>query len=166
MTEKRTWILVAGALALTAGCGNSDKGKNDTGIKPEQSVTLPEGGPQADKKITPTTDGPATGGWGDKCDKTCPGGSFTCVPVMTGTTAGFCTKECPLADEGKQCAGAAGGQFAGCIIPADAAKSKLYCGFICQTKDNTGKVVTFACPSQLTCGDENPPGSGQKVCVP
>jgi hypothetical protein len=169
--RRLTWIFAVVALSL-AGCGGDDKPGSDA------KITLPDKG-KTDGPVTkqdgPVTkqDGPVTqqdtgggsGGWGAKCSQTkaCTDASAPYCAFVTASD-GFCTKECT--NKLQQCPGTVAGTYAACILPEPAPGTKSFCGFICQAKDSTGKLTSFPCPSELKCGDENPPGSGQKVCMP
>ena len=71
---------------------------------------------------------------------------------------GFCTKACN--NPGGLCGGGPAGSLAHCVL-ASADGSQLFCAFHC-TLDS----FPYRCPSEMTCGDETPPGSGQRPCVP
>lgn len=112
------------------------------------------------------TGGPPVQGFGDACDPaaqptTCPAG-LECKPV-SAPEKGFCTKACT--NPGEACAGAAEGQLAACILGYEGDPA-TYCAFLCELKDSGGATQTFQCPSTLTCGEEDPPNSGQKGCDP
>ena len=171
MTRKLAWIFAVVALGL-AGCGD-DKTGSDAKIK------LPDKGPTTDGPVTkqdgPITkkDGPATtpdtggpiAGLGDKCDQTKPcTAPAQCVVTKQGATAGFCTKECPVADfGGKPCTGGPTGTGFLCVLGDKVpTPTKAFCGFVCEAKDQSGKTYTFPCPTQLTCGAAD--ANGTKLC--
>ena len=167
-------LVAIGALSLVA-CGDDTKPatKKDTG-----GIKLPDGsGPSPDIGTTPNPDkgtvtpGKEAGttpsaGFGAVCSQTTPCADTTmmCALVQQGATTGFCTKECT--NQGQECPGAPTGTHAFCIL-SDQAKTKYYCAFLCAAKDQSGQVASWPCPTGLKCDTaENPPGSGQKACVP
>jgi hypothetical protein len=172
-------LLAVGALALVA-CGDDTKPatKKDTG-----GIKLPDGGtkeggvtPGLEGGVTPGLEGGVTpgkeagttptAGFGSSCSQTkpCADTTMMCAVVQQGATNGFCTKEC--ANQGGECTGAPTGTHAFCIL-SDQTKTKFYCAFLCSAKDQSGQVATWPCPTDLKCDTaENPPGSGQKACVP
>jgi hypothetical protein len=108
--------------------------------------------------------GPAEAGFGDACNpaaSTCKNG-LVCAPASA--TTGFCSKTCT--NQGGLCQGAASGQQAACVYGVQDQNKNvtIYCAFLCSAQ---GGSPTFDCPSALQCAtQDNPPGSGQKMCMP
>jgi hypothetical protein len=175
---KKTYlgVLISGALALVVGCGSSDNGKvtadSKGGIKLDGGGKKDTGGVKLDKGTTVVADKGTTvvadkgttvpsAGFGDKCSETvtCKDTTMVCAVTKQGATEGFCTKSCPTLQD--QCAGAPAGTMSFCGL-TDSASGTNYCVFICAASSQT-----FPCPTQLKCDTaDNPPGSGQKACVP
>jgi hypothetical protein len=111
-----------------------------------------------------TGDGAAKGAWGQPCtvgdDTTCATGLF-CLQGPAGGTVGFCTKTCP-ATSSAQCPGTPPGTAAFCVVTTVDAQGDKGCAFACKEGSQT-----YACPGALTCETtEDPPGSGQYLCLP
>ncbi len=165
----RTIAFVLLALGLVA-CGDDTKPttKKEAGVKlPDGGGTLPDTGtkPNPDTgTITPGKEaGTPSAGFGAICSQTtpCADASMICA-MLQGATSGFCTKECT--NSGQECPGAPTGTKAFCIAQI---QTKTYCAFLCGAKDQSGNPVTWPCPTGLKCDTaENPPGSGQKACIP
>ena len=78
-------------------------------------------------------------------------------------TRGHCSKTCTSGI----CSGAPQGSMALCLLTSSTDKSIKYCAFVCQYKDSSGTLRKTKCPSYQTCSStENPPGSGQRICMP
>jgi hypothetical protein len=92
-------------------------------------------------------------------DATCEDGLF-CLEGPTGT-AGFCSKTCPSTSSAA-CKGAPPGMAAYCVVTGVDEQNDNGCAFVCLLK---GK--TYPCPGSTTCETEDdPPGSGQRMCIP
>jgi hypothetical protein len=64
--------------------------------------------------------------------------------------------------QGASCPGAPPGTAAFCIVTNATSSGEGGCGFVCAAHG-----MTYACPAGLTCQtDEDPPGSGQRLCLP
>ncbi len=104
--------------------------------------------------------GAATAGFGEACDLTSPGCSdgLACIDVANSSAGkGLCTKKCPTL--GGPCDGAPVGTEAGCILSSNGTH---FCAFLCTIPDHT-----FPCPASTTCATaDDPPGSGQRICLP
>ncbi len=143
----------------TDGGGKLDNGKKkDTGGNPpppDQFVPPPPDQfvPKPDLYKPP-------GNFGTKCNAKAPCSSaFQCTTVGATATDGFCTKKCY--NSGSKCTGMLGGTMAYCLL-SNSAKTEYYCAFLCKIG-----TQTWPCPSGLKCDPvENPPGSGQFVCLP
>lgn len=126
--------------------------------QPDLTPPTPDLPPTPDQKIT------ANGTFGSICSATayC-SASYSCVVIGAGASKGFCTKTCPTMTQ--QCTGGPSGTQPYCILK-NSSTSKYYCVFLC--KWGTGSSTsTAACPKDLTCDtSQNPPGSGQYVCIP
>jgi len=154
----------------TANCPKDcPKKTTDGGPKPEGTKPPPDGNnppppdqfvPPPDQFKPPPDTKPPLGGFGAKCNKTFPcSTAYQCVTVGTGTVDGFCTKKCY--NSGGACTGMPTGTGAYCLL-SNSAKTEYYCAFLCKLGTQTWK-----CPSTLKCDPvENPPGSGQYVCLP
>lgn len=98
-------------------------------------------------------------GFGEPCDPdhSCDEGLF-CLPGPSG--GAFCSKTCQRGR--KACDGAPLGTAAYCLVTdVDGAHNKG-CAFVCAVGG-----VSYDCPGQLACAaDEDPPGSGQRLCLP
>lgn len=101
--------------------------------------------------------------FGDICSK-----PADCIPnllciTVGNRTRGHCSKTCTTAI----CPGAPAGSMALCILTSSTDKNTNYCAFVCQYKDSGGTIRKATCPSYQSCSvSEDPPGSGQRVCVP
>lgn len=103
-------------------------------------------------------------GFGDPCplDQSiaCDDGLF-CLAGPNGGTLGFCSKTCPPTSSGA-CDGPPAGTAAYCVVTDANSKGDKGCAFVC-----TAGSSTFPCPGALKCSSaEDPPGSGQKLCLP
>jgi len=74
---------------------------------------------------------------------------------------GFCSKNCEVS--GRICPSAPEGTTAYCIVGEEGTPNGMKaCAFLC-----AGGGGEFACPGTLTCAStEEPPGSGQRLCLP
>ena len=131
-------------------------GTPDTGKPPPPDQFVP---PPDQFKPPPDTK-PQPGNFGAKCNSKLPcSTAFMCVTVGATATDGFCTKKCY--NSGSQCTGMSTGTMAYCLL-SNSAKTEYYCAFLCKLA-----TQTWSCPPTLKCDPlENPPGSGQYVCLP
>jgi len=176
MFKKISLVFIGvGALSLLS-CGDDTKStpKQDKGgvVLPDGSTTSPDIGTTTNPEASTTNPeaGNPTDSFGKKCGQTsgaCADTSMTCVITKQGSTEGFCSKECPVADFGtKPCSGGPTGTMPYCvlgdIVPTP---TKAFCAFICQAKDTgTGQTITAPCPPELKCG--TPDANGNAVCEP
>ena len=142
----------------------------DGGPKPEGTKPPDNGQPPPPDQFVPPPDQykpppppdmkPPLGGFGAKCNTSMPcSTAFQCTTVGATATDGFCTKKCYTS--GSTCTGMPTGTMAYCLL-SNPAKTEYYCAFLCKLS-----IQTWACPATLKCDPvENPPGSGQFVCLP
>lgn len=84
-----------------------------------------------------------------------------CLRGPTGERAGFCTRTCPRTSSGP-CAGAPPGTAAYCLVTNVNAAGDKGRAFVCLVRG-----MTHGCPGELQCAtSEEPPGSGQRLCLP
>src|SRR5262249_43072014 len=102
----------------------------------------------------------AAPGFGQPCgDGDVCGAGLLCLPGPAGGS--FCSKTCPPTSSGAGPAAPAGTVPYSLGTYLDTMGNKG-CAFLCQ-----GAGKTYACPGQLTCETaDDPPGSGQRLCVP
>ncbi|HEX7601450.1 MAG TPA: hypothetical protein VF316_07595 [Polyangiaceae bacterium] len=103
-------------------------------------------------------------GYGEPCtvgdDTTCVDG-FLCLQGPSGGKTGFCTKTCPSTSSAA-CPGTPAGTSAYCVVTDVDAQGDKGCAFVCREG-----AQTYACPGALQCETaEDPPGSGQYLCLP
>lgn len=107
------------------------------------------------------TGGPATAGFGKKCDPSKSGVCATgleCVALASSTSKmGWCTKTCTGSASPKPCAGGPTGTNPYCLL-SDQAKTKYWCAFVCKAGTST-----WPCPTDLKCGT---PTNNQAICEP
>lgn len=145
-----------------------DLGAKDQSLPKEQGVApgKEQGVIPKDQAVTPGKDQSVTpaGGLGARCSSTKPcADPYGCLITKLTATDGFCTKECPLADfGGKPCSGGLPGTGYFCIFgDHPTAPKQAFCGFLCKAKDSSGKITTWPCPPELTCGASS---DGLAVC--
>jgi hypothetical protein len=84
-----------------------------------------------------------------------------CLVGPSGGKTGFCTKTCPKGSSAI-CPGAPEGSTAYCVVTDVNAARDKGCAFLCEVGGQT-----YACPHQLKCATtQEPPGSGQRLCLP
>jgi hypothetical protein len=110
------------------------------------------------------SDAAAPGGFGQPCAVGQPGecaeGLF-CLQGPSGGRTGFCSRTCPRTSSAA-CAGAPPGTAAYCLVTNVNAAGDKGCAFVCLVGG-----MTRACPGELRCAAaEEPPGSGQRLCLP
>jgi hypothetical protein len=137
-----------------AGDAAGNDGPSNDAIAPDASADGPEG----------PADGAAPGNWGEPCtvgnDATCMSGLF-CLQGPAGGTVGFCTKTCP-ATSSAVCPGTPAGMAAYCVVTTVDAQGDKGCAFVCLEPGHT-----WTCPGALKCEtSDDPPGSGQRLCIP
>ena len=155
----------------TGNCPKDCPKKTDGGVQPEGGNPKQDTGtpPPPDQFVPPPPDQfvpppdqykPPAGNFGTKCNTSAPcTAAFQCTTVGATATDGFCTKKCYTS--GSQCTGMLGGTMAYCLL-SNSAKTEYYCAFLCKLG-----TQSWPCPSGLKCDPaENPPGSGQFVCLP
>jgi hypothetical protein len=110
------------------------------------------------------TDAAAPGSFGQPCVVGRSGGcadGLICLQGPAGGRTGFCSRTCPRTSSGA-CAGAPPGTAAFCLVTNVNAAGDKGCAFVCLVRG-----MTHACPGELRCAaDEDPPGSGQRLCLP
>ncbi len=156
--------LVCSSGVCIKSSGTQEQGTYPDGPRPETTTPQPDTTPPTpDLPPTPDQKITATGTFGSSCSakKTC-SGSFLCVILGSASTKGYCTKTC--ATMSKACSGGSSGTKPYCILKDQ--KGKYYCVFLCKWGKGSS-AVKAPCPKDLTCAStENPPGSGQYVCMP
>lgn len=96
----------------------------------------------------------------------CTPGSGICHPTLfclAGPTGerGFCSMTCPATSSGR-CEGTPEGTIAYCVVSNVNAMGDKGCAFLCEVGDET-----YTCPGTQVCQtNEEPPGSGQRLCLP
>ena len=134
-----------------------DGAQNDAAV-PAEPVDASASG-DADAAV----DAGARAAWGASCtvgDDTCAAGLF-CLQGPSGGTVGFCTKTCPKTSS-SACSGAAMGTAAFCLVTDVNPQGDKGCAFVCAVGPRS-----YACPGALKCQTaEDPPGSGQRLCLP
>jgi hypothetical protein len=182
-------LLASGlATALLAACasdttetsaseseGDDDRAKKHVDASADAKVTdasrdakadahVDANAPDASRDGAPADDASAArAAYGFPCtvgdDSTCQDGLF-CLEGPTGST-GFCSKIC-LKTSNAACPGSPAGTAAFCVITDVDTKGDKACAFACLVG---GKA--FKCPGALTCETaDDPPGSGQRMCIP
>jgi hypothetical protein len=154
LSSRMSRALLVAAMWLLSGCSGS--------------TTMPDAG--SDSALA--EDAPAWdagtdaggGGFGDPCmlDEAapCADGSF-CLAGPSGGSVGFCTHTCPRGTSGA-CPGAPEGTTAYCVVTDVNAAGDKGCAFLCEVGG-----TTYTCPGELTCSPtQEPPGSGQRLCLP
>lgn len=99
-------------------------------------------------------------GFGEPCamEDRCADG-LLCLAGPNG--GNFCTKTCPAGSSGA-CPDTPAGTKAYCVVTDATPQGDKGCAFLC-----AGGGRTYPCPGQLRCEDaEDPPGSGQRLCLP
>lgn len=110
------------------------------------------------------TDAGLAGSFGQPCTVgragDCAEGLF-CLQGPSGGRTGFCTRTCPRTSSGP-CSGAPSGTAAFCLVTNVNAAGDKACAFVCLVGG-----MTRSCPGELQCAaSEDPPGSGQRLCLP
>lgn len=98
--------------------------------------------------------------FGDPCrpDDSCAEG-LVCLPGPAGGS--FCTRTCP-AGQSKRCPETPEGTAAYCLVTDVNPAGDKACAFLCAVG---GK--SYECPGELLCAaEDDPPGSGQRLCLP
>ena len=103
-------------------------------------------------------------GFGEACtvgdDATCAAG-LLCLEGPSSGAVGFCTKTCPKTSSAA-CPGAPTGTAAYCLVTDANTNGDKGCAFVCRQG-----TKTYSCPGDLKCQTtEEPPGSGQYLCLP
>jgi hypothetical protein len=123
-----------------------------------------EGAPDAAADAPSEGDAAPRAAYGEPCavgdDATCVAGLF-CLQGPSGGTVGFCTKTCP-ATSSAVCAGTPPGTAAFCVVTGVDPQGDKGCAFVCRELS-----TTYTCPGALKCqSTDDPPGSGQYLCLP
>lgn len=109
-------------------------------------------------------DASSTSLFGQPCtvgaDAACGEGLF-CLQGPSGGKVGFCTRKCPKTSS-QECSDAPAGTAAYCVVTDVDKDGNKGCAFVCAQG-----ASAFACPGKLRCQTtEEPPGSGQRLCLP
>lgn len=156
-------------VVLVAGC-MPDSGGLDSGADPDSGVDagavdagIDAGAIDAGVDAGTPDAGSATP-FGGPCrvspDAGCEAG-LLCLEGPGGGGRGFCTKTCPASSSGA-CAGTPVGAAAYCVVTNVNTAGDKGCAFFCALGS-----ATYVCPGTLICQpQEDPPGSGQKLCLP
>lgn len=160
LNPRRLALLAASFLPLAACFPSAEA--NDAGSSPDagasavdQDAGVPDAGADAGLVALDA-------GFGAPCTMDgvvpCNDGLLCLAPAGN---VGFCSQNCSTL--GRPCAGAPPGTYAYCAVgPAGTPNGKPGCAFLC-----TGGGHTFTCPGETTCAtDDDPPGSGQRLCMP
>lgn len=136
---------------LLAGCTASEMGSADLAAAPIDLAAPPDLAPEVDASST----------FGQPCnpsfDPACSDDSFC---LWAPTNKYFCSQAC--AKQGASCPGGPPGTAAFCIVTDATPDGQGGCGFVCAAH---GK--SYPCPAGLTCQtSDDPPGSGQRLCLP
>lgn len=84
-----------------------------------------------------------------------------CLEGPTGGGRGFCSMTCPATSSGR-CEGTPEGTIAYCVVTNVNAMGDKGCAFLCEVGGET-----YTCPGTQVCQtNEEPPGSGQRLCLP
>ena len=142
-------LLFTLTLALQGSCAGEDP------------PVPPDAGAQVDDAGTDDTDAGVAPAFGDPCllaDDAC-GDGLLCI--SPGATVGFCSKNC--ATLGTACPDAPQGTAAYCIVGGEGTPNgEPGCAFLCAAQGQT-----FSCPGETVCeAADDPPGSGQRLCLP
>jgi hypothetical protein len=164
-------VLILVACIATTGCSSNtspqeagDGGTSD-GQPAVDVATGMDGAPDAPPPLSDAArDGAGQNAWGDPCtvgnDTTCGTGLF-CLQGPNGGSVGFCTETCPSTSSGP-CSGTPAGMAAFCVVTDVDTQGDKGCAFACRIGSQT-----WTCPGALTCETmDDPPDSGQRLCVP
>ena len=153
---------VIGALLLL-GCSSSSSGAADAGpaVAPPSDAAPADDASGADAADAADAGRP---GYGDPCDvanaSACADG-FLCLQGPSGGNIGFCTKTCPSTSS-TACPGTPSGTAAYCVVTDVDSQGDKGCAFVCRVASQT-----YTCPGALKCQTtDDPPGSGQYLCLP
>src|SRR5581483_3316647 len=170
---------VLAALGGSSGCGsNTGTSGSATDASPRATsdgalgdATGADAVMDAGMADTPTgtdagdvTDGAVSGSYGQPCtvgdDTTCNAGLF-CLQGPSGGSVGFCTHTCPPTSSSR-CMGTPPNTAAYCVVTDVDAQGDKGCAFVCRVGTRT-----YTCPGALQCQTtDEPPGSGQYLCLP
>lgn len=147
-------LLLVGILLLPACIYSIDGSLVDPDQGADGATDLASDGPPVDS----TCDGDcAQALLGRLCNggTPCPMGLRCAYPA--GGTEGYCTFLCQ--NQGTLCDGGPNGTLYACALDAG---EEDFCVFFCATAG-----AAYPCPNGLVCAlDEQPAGSGQRICVP
>lgn len=166
------WLVVAALAACTSSTSPPvDASTADTvEVSVDDVVGAPDSSVDAsDSSVEDVVDAsddvaPAPGSFGQPCAVgragECLDGLF-CLQGPSGGRNGFCTHTCPRTSSAR-CADAPPGTAAYCLVTDVNAAGDKGCAFVC-----TLPGMTFTCPGTLRCVHvQDPPGSGQELCLP
>jgi hypothetical protein len=143
---------------LLAGCSSSSSPSVAEAGAPDAAPIVDATPPEAS-----AADAGARAGYGEPCelaDAGCADGLF-CLEGPSGGSVGFCTKTCPSTSSAA-CPGAPAGTAAYCVVTDVDPQGDKGCAFLCRVGSQT-----YTCPGALKCQTtEDPPGSGQYLCLP
>jgi hypothetical protein len=151
------------AVCVLVACTSSSTPSTDSSATPAD-----DGGGGDAPVVTPedaaVEDSGSTSKFGQPCtvgkDAACGEGLF-CLQGPSGGKTGFCTKTCPKTSS-KACPDVPAGTAAFCVVTDVNSQGDKGCAFAC--RDNN---QTYTCPGTLKCEtSEDPPGSGQYLCLP
>lgn len=165
------WLVVAALAACTsstsppvdASTADTVEVSVDVVVTPDSSVDAPDS--SVDDVVDASDDvAPAPGSFGQPCTVgragDCLEGLF-CLQGPSGGRNGFCTRTCPRTSSAR-CADTPPGTAAYCLVTDVNAAGDKGCAFVC-----TLPGMTFTCPGTLRCVHvQDPPGSGQELCLP
>jgi hypothetical protein len=161
----RTLLLLA-TLTLTA-CSSSSPTTTAVDAAVEASTPASDataGNAFAEAATDAASDASTRAAYGSPCtvgdDTTCQDG-LLCLQGPSGGTVGFCTKTCPSTSSAS-CPGTPPGTAAYCVVTNVDTQGDKGCAFVCKEGPST-----YPCPGALKCEtSEDPPGSGQYLCLP
>lgn len=151
--------------AHVVACGNDRSVSRDAGALDDAVLDAAIEDASADASTVVEdlgVDAAASRGFGDPCTLDgvipCDDGLLCISPAGND---GFCSKNCTRA--GAQCPGAPEGTTAYCIVGEEGTPNgQKGCAFLCR-----GGGSDFECPGTLACASfDEPPGSGQRLCLP
>jgi hypothetical protein len=142
----------------------SDALADDIGRADGAGADGPDGSRADAADGAPGADGGLAGSFGQPCQvdqpTSCQSGLF-CLQGPNGGNDGFCSKTCPP-NSGGACPGAPAGTAAYCVVTDVDLQGDKGCAFVCKEG-----ATTYTCPGTLQCQTtEDPPGSGQYLCLP
>lgn len=153
-----------GGDAGQADAGQADAGQIDAGLTDAGQIDagLTDAG-LLDAGISGDgADAGQPGAFGDPCPVWSSAGclpGLLCLQGPAGGPVGFCTKRC---SGNGACATPPPGTAAYCVVTNVDASGSKGCAFLC-----SGGGTGWRCPGDLSCSaNDDPPGSGQRLCLP